>query len=212
MGERAVGRDRLTFRRLSGLDRSGPPPSATLRGEPLRPWTLPNLIGFTRLALIPVFLLVARRDADGDGVAGIAVLLFAVIAWSDYLDGIAARVSGQYSRLGALLDPVVDRLLVLAGVAVCLRFALLPRWLLAVLVAREVAMLVLGRLALARGMTLAINWPGRLAVWPVMAALFAGLVGWRTTGTVLLAVGVALSLLATALYLRRASGQPSTSA
>ncbi len=212
MGERAVGRGRLTFRRLSGLDRSGPPPSATLRGQPLRPWTLPNLIGFTRLALIPVFLVLARRDADGDGVAGIAVLLFAVIAWSDYLDGIAARVSGQYSRLGALLDPVVDRLLVLAGVAVCLRFALLPRWLLGVLVAREVAMLVLGRLALARGMALSINWPGRLAVWPVMAAVFAGLVGWRTTGAVLLAVGVALSLLATALYLRRASGQPSTSA
>ncbi|MDP9399395.1 MAG: CDP-alcohol phosphatidyltransferase family protein [Actinomycetota bacterium] len=212
MGERAVGRGRLTFRRLSGLDRSGPPPSATLRGQPLRPWTLPNLIGFTRLALIPVFLVLARRDADGDGVAGIAVLLFAVIAWSDYLDGIAARVSGQYSRLGALLDPVVDRLLVLAGVAVCLRFALLPRWLLGVLVAREVAMLVLGRLALARGMALSINWPGRLAVWPVMAAVFAGLVGWRTTGAVLLAVGVALSLLATALYLRRASGKPSTSA
>ena len=213
MGERAVGPGpRLTSRRLSGLDRSGPPPSATLRGEPLRPWTLPNLIGFTRLALIPVFLLVARRDADGEGVAGIAVLLFAVIAWSDYLDGIIARVSGQYSRLGALLDPVVDRLLVLAGVAVCLRFALLPRWLLAVLVAREVAMLVLGRLALARGMTLTINWPGRLAVWPVMAAVFAGLVGWRTTGTALLAVGVALSLLATALYLRGARRQPSTSA
>ena len=210
MGERAVG-PRLTFRRLSGLDRSGPPPPATLRGQPLRPWTLPNLIGFARLALIPAFLVLARRDADGGGVAGVAVLLFAVIAWTDYLDGIAARVTGQYSRLGALLDPVIDRLLVLAGVAVCLRFALLPRWLLGVLVAREVAMLVLGRLALARGMALSINWPGRLAVWPVMAAVFAGLVGWRATGTALLAVGVALSLLATALYVRDGAHQPSTS-
>ncbi len=38
-------------------------------------------------------------------------MLFAVIGWSDYLDGIAARVTGQYSRMGALLDPLVDRLL-----------------------------------------------------------------------------------------------------
>ncbi len=210
MGGRAVG-PRLSFRRLSGLDRSGPPPSATLRGEPLRPWTVPNLIGFARLALIPVFLVLARRDADGDGVVAVAVLLFAVIAWSDYLDGIAARVTGQYSRLGVLLDPVVDRLLVISGVVVCFRFALLPRGLLALLVARELVMLVLGRLALQRGLQVSINWPGRLAVWPVMAAVFAGLVGWRTAGTVLLSVGVALSLLATALYLRWARAQPSTS-
>ena len=52
----------------------------------------------------------------------------------------AARVTGQYSRLGALMDPVIDRLLaILAGVVVCWHFELLPRWALAVLVAREAA-------------------------------------------------------------------------
>ena len=64
-------------------------------------------------------------------------MLFAVIGWADYADGIAARVTGQYSRLGALLDPIVDRLLVLSGVVVCWHFELLPRWALAVLAARE---------------------------------------------------------------------------
>ena len=44
-----------------------------------------------------------------------AAILFAVIGWGDYADGIAARVTGQYSRFGALLDPVVDRLLVICG-------------------------------------------------------------------------------------------------
>ena len=52
-------RARLTFRRLSGLDRSGPPPPETLPGAPLRPWTIPNAIGYVRLALIPVFLVLA---------------------------------------------------------------------------------------------------------------------------------------------------------
>ena len=72
-----------------------------------------------------------------DGTDALPVIVFAVIGWSDYLDGIAARVTGQYSRLGALLDPLVDRLLVLSGVVVCWHFELLPRWALALLAARE---------------------------------------------------------------------------
>ena len=107
---------RLTFRRLAGLDRSGPPPPQTLSGQPLNPWTIPNAIGYVRLALIPVFLIVAFNS--GDGQSWVSTLIFAVVGWSDYFDGIAARVTGQYSRLGALLDPLVDRLLVLSGVGV----------------------------------------------------------------------------------------------
>ena len=57
----------------------------------------------------------------------------------------------------------------ICGVIVCWDFRLLPRWALAVLAAREALMLVLGRYALARGVELRINWPGRLAVAPVMA-------------------------------------------
>jgi cardiolipin synthase len=108
----AAERARLTFRRLSGLDRSGPPPPQTLKGQPLRPWTIPNAIGYVRLALIPVFL--AFAFSSGDGHSAVATTIFAVVGWTDYLDGIAARVTGQYSRMGALLDPLVDRLLVLA--------------------------------------------------------------------------------------------------
>ena len=129
-------------------------------------------------------------------------MLFAVIGWGDYADGIAARVTGQYSRLGALMDPVTDRLLVVSGVVVCWHFQLLPRWALAVLAARELAMLALGRYGLPRGVELRINWPGRLAVAPVMGAFFFAMVGLRTLGEVLLYVGLALALVATALYVR----------
>ncbi len=72
----------LTLRRLVGLDRSGPPPPQTLAGEPLRPWTIPNAIGFIRLLLIPVFLVVALSSEDG--VDALAAILFAVIGWGDY--------------------------------------------------------------------------------------------------------------------------------
>jgi cardiolipin synthase len=186
-----VQRARLTFRRLAGLDRSGPPPPATLRDQPWNVATIPNAIGFVRLALIPVFLVLALRSDSG--TEALPAVLFAVISWSDYFDGMMARVTGQYSRFGALLDPVVDRLLVISGVVVCWSFELLPRWAIAVLVLREVFLLAVGLLAQRRGLDLRINWPGRAAVWPTMSAIFFGLVGLAT---------LALAWFAVVLYLR----------
>lgn len=199
------GRRPLTLRRLVGLDRSGPPPPQTLAGQPLNPWTIPNAIGFVRLALIPVFLVLAF--SSDDGVSAGAAIVYAVVAWGDYADGIAARVTGQYSRLGALLDPVVDRLLVISGVVVCWSFELLPRWALAILIAREAFMLVAGQLLLRRGVELQINWPGRLGVFPTMASIFFAIVGLGTLGEILLYVGLVFALTATVLYGRDAAAQ-----
>ena len=200
--QEAAERARLTFRRLSGLDRSGPPPPETLAGQPWRVWTLPNAIGFVRLALLPVFLVLALTSDKGTDIA--PLVIFAVIGWSDYLDGITARLTGQYSRFGALLDPLVDRLLVISGVVVCWRFDLLPRWALAVLVAREVFMLGLVRWGLNRGFNVKVNWLGRAGVWPVMTALFLAMAGVGWVADACLYLGLALVLGATALYLREA--------
>ena len=186
--------------RLLGLDRSGPPPAETTAGRPLRPWTVPNAIGYVRLALIPVFLVSAFQSGDGQGA--LPATLFAVIGWGDYADGIAARLTRQYSRLGALMDPLTDRLLVLCGIVVCWHFDLLPHWALALLAAREVAMVAIARYGLTHGVELRINWPGRLAVAPVMGAFFFAMAGLGTLAEILLYVGLALALLASALYVR----------
>jgi cardiolipin synthase (CMP-forming) len=69
-------------------------------------------------------------------------------------------------------------------------------------VARELAVVALARVGLSRGMELRINWPGRLAVWPIMSAIFFALLDLRTLGAILLYVGLALALVATAMYLR----------
>jgi CDP-diacylglycerol---glycerol-3-phosphate 3-phosphatidyltransferase len=202
----------LTFRRLVGLDRSGGPPPQTRRGEPLNPWTIPNAIGFARLALVPVFLAVGL--SSGDGRSGLAFALFAFIAWSDYFDGMAARVTGQYSRLGALLDPLTDRVLILSGAIVAWHYETLPRWALLVLAAREALMLVLTQVALRRGLDLEISMLGRWAVWPVMSALALALVIESWVLDVLLYVGVAMTLAATVRYLQdgvRALRKASTS-
>ena len=201
MNDSEQRRPPLTFRRFAGLDRSGPPPPETLPDAPLRPWTIPNAIGFLRLILIPVFIVLAW-NAGGASLSAAAV--YAVVAWGDYADGIAARVTGQYSRLGAMLDPLIDRLLVIAGVVVCWRFELVPIALLAALVAREVLVLIGGSYSLRRGVQLEINWWGRWGVWPAMGGLFLGICGAPLAATIMLAVGLLLLVIATIQYYRSA--------
>ena len=188
------------LRRLFGFDRSGPIPRQTRPGQPLRPWTLPNLVGYLRLAALPVFLAVAFSSGDGREAAAAAI--YWAVAVGDYLDGFLARATGQYSRMGALLDPVVDRLTVLCGAAVCWHFELLPRWALAVLAAREVVTLVLAQIYLRQVGELEINWLGRIAVWPIMAAIFFAMVSASVAWDVLLVAGVILAVLGTAAYIR----------
>ncbi len=190
----------ITKRRLFGIDRSGPPPRATRPDEPLRPWTIPNAIGYLRLAGIPVFLVLALASRHGQDT--VAVVLFAVIAWADYLDGFTARLTGQYSRLGALLDPIVDRLLIIAGMVVAFDFTLLPRWAIVVAMARELFMLGLSRYGLSRGVQLQINWPGRIGVAPTMGAPFFAMAGVHWLALIMLYVGLTLTLIATVLYVR----------
>jgi cardiolipin synthase len=200
-----VSSQETSKRRLFGIDRSGPPPAATLSNQPLHPWTIPNAIGFARLLAIPVFLVLALSSPDGQDTQ--AAILFAVIGWADYLDGFAARLTGQYSRLGALLDPIVDRLLIVSGMVVAYNFSLLPRWAILVVAAREVFMLAISRYGLRHGIELQINWPGRLGVAPTMGAPFFAMIGLHTVALVMLYLGMVLTLSATVLYVRRGMKQ-----
>ena len=196
----AGGGRRLSARRLFGLDRSGPPPPQTVAGAPLNPWTIPNAIVALRLAGIPVFLVLVYSTDDGHSV--VAACLYFALALSDYLDGIAARVTGQYSRLGTIIDPFVDRLLVVAGMVACWSYELLPRWAIAILIARELLMLALARYGMRHGIDIAINWPGRIGIWWVLAAPFWAIIDVHVLALVGLYVGLALTLWSTALYIR----------
>jgi cardiolipin synthase len=140
---------------------------------------------------------------SGDGRDAKASIVYAVIGGTDYLDGMAARLTGQFSRLGVLLDPIVDRLLVISGVIVCWHFELLPRWALAVLVARELFMLVISQIALYKHVgDIKVNMLGRWAVWPTMFSLFLAMVSTTWVAEALLYVGLAMTIGATVLYVR----------
>ena len=201
MAEKPTKRE-LTRKRLLGLDRSGPEPAQTRAGQPLRPFTLPNLICYLRLAAIPVYLVIAFDS--GDGRDATSAILFFAIAFGDLLDGFVARATGQYSRLGALLDPVVDRLTILSGAVVCWHFELLPRWAIALLAAREVGTLILAEIGLRKGADLEITWIGRSAVFLIMGGIFwSQVIDWEII-PIGFSVGVLISVLATALYAKAA--------
>jgi len=187
-------------RRLFGLDRSGSKPRQTRAGEPLRPWTIPNAVGYLRLASLPVFLALAYNTDDGTSIA--SAMVFWAIAAADYLDGFLARATGQYSRLGALLDPLVDRLTILSGAVVCWSFELLPRWALALLALRELSMLFLAQYGLRHGVDIEVNWPGRISVFPIMGGIFLALLAPGWVATALLVWGLVMAIIATVLYAR----------
>lgn len=119
-----------------GPDRA-PPARGEGEGEGGSPLNLPNALTALRFALAPVFLV---HYIHGDRLRALAA--FAAAAATDVLDGLAARVLRQHTRLGAFLDPIADKFL-----AACALFALaatgrLPMWLPVLVVARDVAQLL----------------------------------------------------------------------
>lgn len=139
---------------------------------------------------------------SGDGRDTNANLIIAFAGASDYLDGLVARLTGQFSRLGALLDPLVDRLVIVAAGSVIFYYELLPQWLMILLFARETLMLALSIPVLMKGIEIKINWIGRLAVWPLMLGGLLALCLDTWVATALLSIGLSGAYAATVLYIR----------
>jgi cardiolipin synthase len=184
--------------------------------------TVPNAISVARLAGVPVFLwLVLGPQADGWAVA-----LLIAAGLSDWLDGVIARAWNQQSRLGQVLDPAADRLYIAATLIGLAVRAIIPWWLVALLVARElvlaVALLVLRRHGYG---PLQVNLVGKTATlcllyaFPLVLlgshagtlALLAQVIGWAFAiwGTFLYWWAAAIYLLQTRRLASAARGQPS---
>lgn len=170
-----------------------------LAEAPLRgPLTLPNVITVLRLALLPVFVWLVL--AEQRYVAG--AWLLGVLGATDYVDGWIARRFAQTSTLGKVLDPVADRLLAISSVAVLWASHTAPRWLLAVVVLREVlvsgATLLLAALGAAR---IDVLWVGKTGTFALMCAFPWFLFGTATgpVGDVMYAAAYAAGLIGMAL-------------
>jgi cardiolipin synthase len=162
--------------------------------------TVPNALSVLRLALIPVFIwLLLVEEADG---WAFAILLFS--GFSDWADGKIARWLDQSSRIGALLDPAADRLyIVIIPIAFGIR-EFVPWWLIAVIIARDLALFATAPLLRSRGLVaLPVLYIGKAATFALMSAfpwLLAGQLD-SIIGTICYPIGWAFMIWGVGLYL-----------
>lgn len=129
--------------------------------------TIPNLLSFVRLALVPVFLIFLLSEQD---VAALLVLVFS--SATDFLDGWLARRLNQVTRLGQLLDPAADRLYIVATVLGLAIREVVPWWLVAVIIGRDVLLVVLGIVLANHGFgPLPVHHLGKVATFCLFYAL-----------------------------------------
>ncbi len=159
-----------------------------------RVFTLPNALSLLRLFMVPlvVALLLARSD-------GLAAAFFVLAAATDFLDGRIARRAGP-TRLGRILDPVADRLM-LSSVAVVLAVRdLLPAWAVAILVGRDLLALA-GSLVV--GSKIRVNRVGKAATAVLMGAVaLVVIIPGAVVGEIMFYAGFGLSIVAGLMYLR----------
>jgi cardiolipin synthase (CMP-forming) len=175
--------------------------------------TVPNLLSFLRILLIPVFVaLIVHRPTTTEGL-----ILFSAVAATDWIDGWVARRTGQVSELGKILDPAADRLAIAAGLIALVVRGVFPLWAALLILGRDAAILIAGALVIAgTRIRLEVRFIGKVATFTLMMAIpwiawgnldlplaeAALVAGWAT-----FAVGIAEYYVAAGAYvgdLRRA--------
>lgn len=162
-------------------------------------WTIPNALSALRLFGVPVFFwLIVVPENDG-----LALGVLIVSSFTDWLDGYLARKLNQFSRLGELLDPLADRLYVVAALAALYIRDLLPIWVVAALVLRDVAMSLLLIYLKRDGITgIPVHFVGKAATMNLLYALPLILLGTfsGTVGSIAYVFGWAFLLWGITMY------------
>ncbi|CAN5601932.1 CDP-alcohol phosphatidyltransferase family protein [soil metagenome] len=169
--------------------------------------TVPNVLSVIRLATVPVFLylfVTGREEA--------AVILYGAGAWTDFFDGYLARRLGQESEIGKLLDPLADRVFIIALALALVAVDALPLWLAVAIVVRDIVLLGVWPLFERRGVgRIQVNFTGKTAT----ASLLFGLTWlalsetdfvWASfsavVGMVFVVAGAVLYYLSAGMYAR----------
>ena len=153
------------------MDPSGKPASASNRVL-----TVPNAISLARVAAIPIFwALIVDHDTTAWGI-----VLFGIVVATDWVDGTIARRTGQVTELGKILDPLADRAAIAAGlIALVVRDAF-PLWAAALILVRDVSLVVAGAALLRRGVRIDVRRIGKVATFALMIAIPA--ISWGSLG------------------------------
>lgn len=189
-----------------GVKRTGPITAGWEAGHPNV--NLPNLLTLSRILLIPVFVLLFWTPTPGRSLA--AAVVFVIAAVTDLLDGYLARRRSQVTKLGRLLDPIADKLLVLSGLILLVQFQRVAAVVAILIIAREVAVTGVRAIAASQGIVLSAETIGKYkmvaqVVAIVLLILEDGIVSaaWNLhlVGTLVLYAALALALISGGRYL-----------
>lgn len=121
---------------------------------------LPNSLTFLRIFLVPLLVVVLLTRPGNFDLWGVGILLGAAL--TDWLDGHLARRREQVTTLGVLLDPIADKLLIIAAFISLVELGLAPAWMVVIIVGREIAVLGLRAIAAAEGFSVAVSDLGKV--------------------------------------------------
>ena len=168
-----------------------------------RLWNLPNSITMLRIAIVP--LLLGIPFFKGETGSSVMAWLFIVAASSDLLDGYLARRGGEVTRIGKLLDPLADKLLITTALVMLMAAGrltgFLPGLMVMVILGRELAVTGLRSIASGEGLVMPAAWPGKLKAVTQNVAVGALLFHHETLGLPAHEIGLTLLAVASALTL-----------
>ena len=132
---------------------------------------LPNKLTVLRVIMVPFFVFFMLTDVGGAANKWIALVLFCVASLTDMLDGKIARARNLVTNFGKFMDPLADKLLVIAAVAMFCEWDLWPAWALMAVLAREFAVTGLRLVAAGKGTVIAAGWSGKVKTASTMVGL-----------------------------------------
>jgi CDP-diacylglycerol--glycerol-3-phosphate 3-phosphatidyltransferase len=137
---------------------------------------LPNLLTMGRVAIIPLFIVLLDRGTPSDCVW--AAIVYAVAAITDFLDGYLARKLNVVSVLGKFLDPLADKLLVMAALVWMVPMGRIPGWVVVLLLAREISVTALRSIASSEGVVIAAGDDGKSKTALQMVGILCLILGY----------------------------------
>jgi len=174
------------------------------RNGKLNMWNVPNSLTMLRIFLAPVLVVVLLTEIPDKEYWGLGIFLFAAL--TDLLDGIIARRTNRITVVGAMLDPIADKLLMSAAFISLVELDLAPAWMVFSIIAREFAVTGLRMVALERGVAISANAWGKAKTTSQMVAVSLLILGhqlgtWTVLSSIALWIALVLTMVSLVVYL-----------
>lgn len=164
---------------------------------------LPNKLTMFRVVLIPVFIVVLMSGLIAEPASRyIAVVIFCVASFTDYLDGHIARKYNLVTNFGKFMDPLADKLLVSAAMICMIELGMLPAWVVIIIISREFIITGFRLIAAEGGLVIAASWWGKIKTVTQMAMIILMLLGVnKVVGTILVVLATIFTVVSGVDYI-----------